>query len=104
MSWRGVFWIEASGGTPANLSAMVLLSGFGIACVGILCGLGLGTIWSRVVNDVVAGSLGYHIEHRADVPATLWIVGAALILSVLSGIAPARLGRESVAAPISDLS
>ena len=90
---RDLSIIRFSGGTAANLMAMVLANGLVVGLLGTVFGVALGVVWSQVAGDTLAQALGYDVVHHVDWAAASRIALAALGVALASSLAPAVVGR-----------
>jgi ABC-type lipoprotein release transport system permease subunit len=100
---RDLSLIRSSGGTSANLVAMVLVNAVLIGSLGTGCGVGLGMLWTVMVAGAVAEPLSIEVRVHPDLPAMAGVVLAALALSVAAGLAPALVGRRRVTSGVAAL-
>ena len=83
--------LRASGATPANVLATVVLNSLVVGCAGTVVGLVLGQAWSTVMADNVGRVLGYEVFEHVNVGAIGTLTLGAICISLLVpalGVAP----------------
>jgi ABC-type antimicrobial peptide transport system permease subunit len=100
---RDLSLIRSSGGTSANLVAMVLVNAGLIGFLGTACGIALGMLWTFVAANAVAQPLSIDVTVHPDLAATAAVTLAALALSAVAGLAPALVGRRRVTSGVAAL-
>lgn len=75
--------LRASGATPANVLATVMLNSLVVGCAGTVVGLALGQAWSTVMADNVGRVLGYEVFEHINAAAIRTLVLAALGIALL---------------------
>lgn len=97
---RGETWsLRALGATQGDLTRILLLEGLGVALAGLLGGLGLGLLLSRILVDVLnpqvfGWTLGFHVPWGFLALVALVTLGAAALALLPTARWGARLGAD----------
>jgi putative ABC transport system permease protein len=100
MARRGEIWsLRALGATQADLARILMLEGLGVALAGLLAGLGLGLLLSRILVDVLnpqvfGWTLAFHVPGGFLALVTLVTLGAAALALLPAARWGARLGAD----------
>lgn len=88
--------IRASGGTSANLIAMVFVDAVLVGGAGSIFGLALGSLWGVVIADAIADALGWAVYYRLSAWYIAVATVASLAAALLAAVIPAVQGRRAV--------
>jgi len=86
--------IRASGGTPENILATVVLGGMLLGLAGTVAGVLLGLAWTEIVAAGVSERLGWRVLQDADPWLVALLVVAGALAAALAAVLPATLFRR----------
>lgn len=93
--------VRASGGTPENVLAVVILCGLAVGIAGVASGLLLGAAWRRIIFEGLSERLGWAVSGSADPWIVIGLVVGGLSASLLGALIPALAQRRIKASELS---
>lgn len=87
--------LGAVGLTPRQIAAAIVTEGALLGAVGVVAGVGAGTVISRlVVEHSVPLVNGWHFQYLFPTPTAVQLSVGAMLLSAVAGVMPARLATR----------